>query len=128
MKLCLVVLCATVLVACGGTGAAPLSSGTPPSPVAASPSPVQSPVQPIMLSGTNSKVTDPMDIPPGNYRVSWTAKDTQQIGGTTVSELFEVYLQGQDKTNLINEVLPNPSSGETLFKSLGGSFIVDVEV
>jgi len=43
-----------------------------------------------MLSGTNSKVTDPMEIPPGNYCVSWQANDTKKIGGTTVSELFEV--------------------------------------
>jgi hypothetical protein len=93
-----------------------------------SPSPTPSPVQPILLSGTNSKVTDPMEIPPGNYRVSWKATDTQQIGGTTVSELFEVYVQGQQKNLVVNEVLPNPSSGEALFSSGGGSFIIDVEV
>ena len=69
-----------------------------------------------------------MEIPPGNYRVSWQATDTKTIGGTTVSELFEVYVQGQEKTNIINEVLPNPSSGEALFSSAGGSFIIDVEV
>jgi hypothetical protein len=94
--------------------------------IAASPTP--SPVQPIALSGTNSKVTDPMDIPPGNYRVSWQATDTQSIGGSTLSELFEVYVQGQQKTNIINEVLPTTPSGEALFSSAGGSFIVDVEV
>lgn len=117
-----------MLAACGGTGATPLASGAPPSRVATSPSPVQSPVQPIVLSGTNSKVTDPMEIPPGSYRVSWQATDTQQIGGTTVSERFEVNIQGQEKTNIINEVLPTTPSGEALFSSAGGSFIVDVEV
>ncbi len=116
----------TVLVACGGA-ATPLSSGAPPSPVAASPSPVQSPVQPIVLSGINSKVTDPMEIPPGNYRVSWQAMDMAQIGGTTVSELFEVYVQGKEKTNIINEVLPGTPSGEVLFSSAGGQFIIEVQ-
>jgi hypothetical protein len=123
-----VVVLATLAAACGGMAATPLASGAAPSPVAASPSPVRSPVQPIILSGSNSRVTDPMEIPPGNYRVSWQATDTQQIGGTTVSELFEVYVQGQQKTNIVNEVLPTPSSGEALFSSAGGSFIVDVEV
>jgi len=114
-----------LLVACGGSGAAPLASGSPPSPVVASPTP--SPVQPIVLSGTNSKVTDPIEIPPGKYRVTWQATDHAQIGGQTVSELFEVYVQGQDKTNIINEVLPGTPSGEALFSSAGGSFIIDVE-
>ena len=108
-----------MLVACGGAPSAPLTSGAPPSRVAASPSPVPSPVQPIVLSGTNSKVTDPMDIPPGKYRVSWQATDMAQIGGTTVSELFEVYVDGQERTNIINEVLPGTPSGEALFSSAG---------
>jgi hypothetical protein len=68
-----------------------------------------------------------MDIPPGNYRVSWQATDHAQIGGQTVSELFEVYVQGQGKNLLINEVLPGTPSGEALFSSAGGSFIIDVE-
>lgn len=45
-----------------------------------------------------------------------------------MSELFEVYVQGQDKTNIVNEVLPDTPSGEALFTSAGGSFIIDVEV
>lgn len=93
--------------------------------MAASPDP--SPVQPIVLAGQNSKVTNPITIPPGNYRVTWRATDRARIGGSTVSELFEVYVQGQDKTNIINEVLPGTPSGEALFTSGGGSFIIDVE-
>ncbi len=118
---------ATVLVGCSANGgAAPLASGAPPS-LAPSPvaSPIPSPVQPIVLSGTNSKVTDPIDIPPGNYRVTWQATDTEPNG---FSALFEVYLQGQSKTNIINVVLPTTSSGQALFTSGGGSFILDVEV
>ena len=74
------------------------------------------------MSGTNSKVTDPIDIPAGNYRVSWKAHDNSQY-----SQLFEVYMQGQSKRLLINEVLPGTPSGEALFSSGGGSFIIDVE-
>jgi hypothetical protein len=117
-----VVIAATALVGCsGGSGAAPLASGGPPS-LAPSPSPIPSPVQPIALSGTNSKVTDPMDIPPGSYRVSWSATDTGQF-----SDNFVVYIQGQSKNLLINVVIPTTPKGEALFTSGGGSFIVDVE-
>src|SRR5713101_6810794 len=99
-----IVAAAIGLAACSGTGgAAPLASGAPPSPVAASPAP--SPVQPIVLSGTNSKVTDPMTIPPGNYRVSWQASGDSN---------FAIWIQGQQKSLLVNEILPNPNSGEVL--------------
>ena len=124
----LIALAVLVAVACGGGGgAAPLASGSPPSPIAASPTP--SPVQPIVLSGTNSKVTDPVEIPLGNYRVSWQATDTARWSdGTVRSENFIVHVQGESTTYLINEILPNPSSGEALFASAGGSFILDVQV
>jgi hypothetical protein len=118
-----VALVATAVMGCSASGgAAPLASGAPPS-IAPSPvaSPIPSPVQPIVLSGTNSKVTDPMDIPPGNYRVSWQASYTGAY-----SDLFEVNIQGQSKTLLVNEVLPTTTRGEVLFTSLGGSFILDV--
>lgn len=69
-----------------------------------------------------------MEIPPGNYRVTWQATDTETIGGQTVSENFVVYIQGQEKNLLVNEVLPNPSSGEALFSSAGGSFIIEVQM
>src|SRR5438105_3644784 len=83
----------TFVWSCGGSGgAAPLASGAPPSPVAISPIP--SPVEPISLSGQNSKVTDPMEIPKGNYRVSWQASGAHN---------FVVYIQGQDKRLLVNE-------------------------
>jgi hypothetical protein len=71
-----------------------------------------------MLSGTNSKVTDPLQIPPGNYRVSWQA---------TGSSNFIVHIQGQNTTYLVNEILPNPDHGEVLFSSAGGSFIIAVD-
>lgn len=127
MKCWLIALACLISAACGGGAASPLASGSPPGAVVASPTP--SPVQPIVLSGTNAKVTDPMEIPPGNYRVSWQATDTAKWSdGSTMTENFAVYLQGQEKNLLINEVLPNPSSGEALFTSGGGSFILDVEV
>ena len=114
---------AITIAACGGSGAAPLASGAPPSlAAAASPSPIPSPVQPIVLSGTNSKVTDPMEIPPGNYRVSWQAIDTGAY-----SENFFVYIQGQSRNLLVNEVIPTVDHGESLFSSLGGQFIIEVK-
>jgi pimeloyl-ACP methyl ester carboxylesterase len=82
-----IVVLATLMVACGSGGAAPLASGAPPSPVPASPA--ASPVQAIVLSGTNSKVTDPIEIPPGNYRVSWQATDTGAYG-TVMDRLSEI--------------------------------------
>jgi hypothetical protein len=114
------VIVAMALVGCGSGGAVPLASGAPPSPVAASPTP--SPVQPIVLSGTNSKVTDPINIPAGNYRVSWQATTTSGYGDN-----FIVHIQGQSTTSLVNEILPNPDHGEVLFASGGGSFIIDVK-
>jgi hypothetical protein len=110
-------------VGCGSGGAAPLASGAPPSlAAAASPSPIPSPVQPIVLSGSNSKVTDPMEIPPGNYRVSWQATYTGSY-----SENFVVYIQGQSKNLLINEIIPTTPHGEVLFSSSGGQFIIEVK-
>lgn len=124
MRRSALVVVATVLVACGTGGAAPLASGAPPSPVAASPRP--SPVQPIVLSGTNSKVTDPIEIPPGNYRVSWQA--TYVKSGFGSIDNFTVYIQGQSKDLLVNEIIPTTPSGEVLFTSLGGQFILSVQV
>jgi hypothetical protein len=37
-------------------------------------------------------VTDPTEIPPGNYRVSWLATTSSPYG-----ENFVVYIQGQSK-------------------------------
>ena len=59
-----------------------------------------------------------MEIPPGNYRVSWTASGDSN---------FVVYVQGQSKDLLVNEILPSPNKGEVLFSSAGGQFIVSVE-
>ena len=50
-----------------------------------------------------------------------------QIGGTTVSEVFEVYIEGRERTNIVNEVLPGTPSGEALFSSAGGQFIIEVQ-
>jgi hypothetical protein len=63
-----------------------------------------------------------MEIPSGNYRVSWQATETGAY-----SDLFEVSIQGQSKTLLINEVLPTTNHGEVLFSSAGGQFIIEVQ-
>lgn len=63
-----------------------------------------------------------MEIPPGNYRVSWQAIDTGAY-----SENFFVYIQGQSRNLLVNEVIPTVDHGESLFSSLGGQFIIEVK-
>jgi hypothetical protein len=83
-------------------------------------------VQPIVLSGTNSKVTDPVEIPPGNYRVSWQATYVKTGFGSI--DNFTVYVQGQSKDLLVNEIIPTTPSGEVLFSSAGGQFILSIEV
>jgi hypothetical protein len=70
------------------------------------------------LSGTNSKVTDPMNVPPGSYRVSWQANGAHN---------FAIWIQGQSKDLLVNEILPSPDHGEVLFSSAGGQFIISIE-
>jgi len=124
VRLSALLVFATVVVACGTTqGAAPLASGEPPSPVTASSIP--SPVQPIVLSGKNSKVTNPIELPAGNYRVSWSAKYGHHGYGSI--DNFSVYITGQSKDLLINEIIPTTPSGEVLFTSLGGQFILSIE-
>jgi hypothetical protein len=111
------VIVVTVAIACGTTeGPVRLAKGSPPSSVAESPTPP--PVQPIALSGKNSKVTNPINVPPGNYRISWQASGSSN---------FVVYIQGQDKDLLVNEILPSPNHGEVLFTSAGGQFIIEVK-
>jgi hypothetical protein len=74
-----------------------------------------------VLTGKGSKVTDPLQIPPGKYRVTWQATTSDS------SELFNVWIQGQGRDLLVNEVLPKVNHGEALFNSGGGSFIIEVK-
>jgi hypothetical protein len=107
-------------------GTAALVSPTPgvPSAAAKSPSPPsQAPFQPIKAEGQGSKVTDPFEIPKGNYRVTWSAQDTSRFGSSN----FIVHLVGETTEYLVSVILPNPASGEAGFKSAGGKFYLDVK-
>jgi hypothetical protein len=87
-------------------------------------------VEPIELSGTNSKVTDPIDITSGNYRVTRQATDTKPHGPRALFEVYirgQEYVEGQEQTNLVNAVLPTTSRGETSFTSGRGPYVVAVE-
>ena len=122
-------MAAFTLAACSGGGSASPQASVASARTNAGPR-AQPPGQPIVLSGQNSKVTDPVTIPAGTYRISW-----QATGDTN----FAVWLQGQDRSLLVNKILPNPDlahsaivipspdRGETLFNSLGGQFIIQVE-
>ena len=124
-------MAAFTLAACSGSGSESASPQAHLDPTRAGAAQrTQTPGQPIVLSGQNSEVTDPVTIPAGTYRINW-----QATGDTN----FAVWLQGQDKSLLVNKVLsnpdlahsaiviPGPDRGETLFNSLGGQFIIQVE-
>jgi hypothetical protein len=117
------VVVATALVGCSVNGGTTHAAATP------SPSPSPSPPPPIELSGTNSKVTDPIDVASGTYRVTWEATDTKPHGASALFDVYirgQQYAEGQDQTNLVNAVLPTTSSGQTSFTSGGGPFVVSV--
>jgi hypothetical protein len=82
------------------------------------PTPTPEVVQPITLSGTGSKVLDPIEVPKGFWRVSWKADGRSN---------FAVKVHGQQDTLLVNEILPNPSSGEAALDSAGGRFVFEVQ-
>lgn len=74
---------------------------------------------PISLQGQGSKVTDPMYVPAGNYKLAWTAQGHDNF------IVHVVWSSGSD--GLVNEIPPDPASGETVFFSGGAehSFVVD---
>jgi hypothetical protein len=74
---------------------------------------------PQTFSGTGSKVTGHFNLQKKAYKVSWSAQ-----GGPSN---FAVYIRGTGKNLLVNEIPPNPSSGETVFDSGGGDFFLEVE-
>jgi len=57
-------------------------------------------------------------LPRGAYRVSWQAQGRSN---------FIVRLEGSDTTHLVNEILPNPSSGDAFARLGGGHYALDVQ-
>lgn len=70
---------------------------------AASAAPTPAPT-PIALSGQGSKVL-PVDLQAGRYKVSWTAQGHDN---------FIVTVLGDNQIHVVNEIPPDPSSGETV--------------
>ena len=114
----------------GAVGANQTKTGAAPLPVASAPvaTPTPTPVakpSPLALSGQGSKVVE-FDLPKGSYRLSWTAKLSGQDKYTS-QDNFIVHLEGAESSGLINELPPNPSSGESFVRLGGGHYALDVK-
>lgn len=87
---------------------------------AATPKPTPTPTPaptPLALSGQGSKVL-PLDLARGQYRLSWTAKGNDN---------FILHLEGGGATMpLVNQIPPDPSSGETFLRVDGGHYVLTV--
>ena len=119
-----VVLSAFLLAACSATdqgmpGSSPSSASaadrTSPTPI---PTPTPAPT-PLALSGSGSKVTDPFHLASGNYRVSWTAQGHSNF-------IVHIHAGDQDQ-GLVNEIPPEPSSGEAFFRAGGGQYFLEID-
>src|SRR5260370_3764085 len=65
----------------------------------------------ISLQGQGSRVTDPIYVPAGNYKLAWTAQGHDN---------FIVHVVWSSGSNgLGNEIPPDPASGENVFFSGG---------
>ena len=112
------IVCLVAGTICGNALASSSKPATTPTPgdlVPVTAAPVVStptPRQVVSLNGQGSKVL-PINLE-GSYRVDWAAQ-----GGL---DNFEVIIHGAAGASqlLVNEIPPNPSSGQTLFESSGG--------
>jgi hypothetical protein len=77
-------------------------------------------IKPITLTGTGSKVTDKFDLPAGSYKLSWQASGPS-------SDNFIVHVHSSAESGVVNEIPPNPSSGEASFDSTGGPAYLTIE-
>lgn len=107
---------------CAGLAGVSTSSSHSSPTTGLSVSPRPSPVarQTVTESGQGSKIITPFHLGQGNYKVTWTAQGHDN---------FIVHIALGDQTqHLVNEIPPNPSSGETLFYSPQESdYILQVE-
>lgn len=95
--------------------AAPSSSAVPTPRPTRSPTPAPTP---IALSGQGSKVLT-VALAAGRYKVSWSAQGNDN---------FIVKAHGAGDLVLVNEIPPNPSSGETLLTVQDtGSYTLEVQ-
>jgi hypothetical protein len=81
----------------------------------------QAAAAPRTLSGTGSKVTAHFTLLAGGYKVAWVAR------GTMDNFIVHIHDLKGAEDHLVNEIPPNPSSGEVFFDSPGGEFYLDVQ-
>jgi hypothetical protein len=110
-----------LITSCDSNAVPGRSPGPSLAPVVSSPSPTPPSPKVISLSGRGSKVLSPIHLEASNYRVSWKA-----TGGT---DNFQVTLHGAPgaDTLLVNEIPPNPSSGEAFLNAGGGDYVLEVK-
>lgn len=77
---------------------------------------------PRTLSGTGSKVTPAFTLLEGGYRVSWSAR-----GAGRDNFILDIRTPDGREENLVNEIYPDPASGEEFFDSPGGQFFLVVD-
>ena len=74
----------------------------------------------IKLSGQNSTISDPIYLVSGNYKISWTSQGTGNF-------VVKLHWGDSGERLLVNEIPPNPASGETAFDSGGGYHLLEIE-
>ena len=74
---------------------------------------------PRTFSGTGSKITDKFTLVSGGYKVTWQARGSDNF-------IVHIHGQGGRDEGLVNEIPPDPSSGEAFFNSPGGEFYLEV--
>ena len=73
----------------------------------------------IKLSGQNSTISDPVYLPAGNYKLSWTSQGHDNF-------IVTLHWGDTGERGLVNEIPPNPAAGEMAFDSGGGYHIFEV--
>ncbi len=73
----------------------------------------------VNLSGQNSTITDPMYLAAGTYKLAWTSLGHGNF-------IVRLYWGGGNERLLVNEIPPNPSSGEVALPSGGGNHLLEI--
>jgi hypothetical protein len=102
-----------VVIGCG-SGAVGVPQSSASSAAAASPSPSPSPFHEIVLTGQGNQVTDQVELPQGQYKLTWSMRAV-----STCCPNIIISLVGQETTNL---EATQDLTGSTLLTSGGGFF------
>jgi len=77
---------------------------------------------PRTFSGVGGKVTGKFTLARGGYKVEWRATGPR---GNFIVQIHDS--AGNSYPSIVNEIPPDPSSGEGFFKSPGGEFYLEAE-